>query len=185
MKTIQELAAERFETPVSLKRRALGLRRLVGGLRAETERSRNTGLTDQELRALQGATDIFTTQASRYEGAVVEKRKARDAHGVMEGKVRAAMQANFATLTAIADQVAFIAVNAEHQIKNINTLADLREALKENTDYLVYSLAEQSISRDPQEVVADAWARFQSLRAKLLDKHAATIGRLTTAASVV
>lgn len=182
MKTVKELAAERFEGPDSLKRRAVGLRRLAGGLRAETERSNDTGLTDKELRTLKEAADILSTLATRFDGAGKEKKKLLDARGAMEVKVREAMQGNFAALTSIPDQVAFVAATAEYQIRNLSTLADLRDAMKENTDYVAYRLAEQSMSRDPKEVVADAWNKFQTMRASLQDKHAATIGRLATSA---
>lgn len=182
MKTVKELAAERFESPDSLKRRAVGLRRLTGGLRAETERSNDTGLTDKELRTLNEAADILAALATRFDGAGKERKKVLDARGAMEVKVRAAMQGNFATITSIPDQVAFVAATSEYQIKNLLTLADLKDAIKENTDFVVYRLAEQSMSRDPKDVVADAWNRFQTTRAGLQDKHAATIGRLTTSA---
>lgn len=182
MKTVKELAAERFESPDSLKRRAVGLRRLAGALRAEAERSNDTGLTDKELRTLKEAGDVIATLATRFDGAGKERKKVLDARDAMEVKVRAAMQGNFATLTSIPDQVAFVAATSEYQIKNLSTLADLRDAIKENTDFVAYRLAEQSMSRDPKDVVADAWNRFQSMRAGLQDKHAATIGRLTTSA---
>jgi hypothetical protein len=50
----------------------------------------------------------------------------------MEVKVRAAMQGNFATLTSVPDHVAFVATTSEYQIKNLLTLADLKDAIKEN-----------------------------------------------------
>jgi len=50
----------------------------------------------------------------------------------MEVKVRAAMQGNFATLTSIPDYVAFVATTSEYQIKNLLTLAYLKDAIKEN-----------------------------------------------------
>ena len=52
--------------------------------------------------------------------------------GAMEVKVRAAMQGNFATLTSIPDYVAFVATTSEYQIKNLLTLAYLKDAIKEN-----------------------------------------------------
>lgn len=51
----------------------------------------------------------------------------------MEVKVRAAMQGNFATLTPVPDHVAFVATTSEYQIKNLRTLADLKDAIKENS----------------------------------------------------
>ena len=50
----------------------------------------------------------------------------------MEVKVRASMQGNFATLTSVPDHVAFVATTSEYQIKNLLTLADLKDAIKEN-----------------------------------------------------
>jgi hypothetical protein len=182
MKTVKELAADRLDTPDSLKRRATGLRRLSGGLRTETERSSDTGLNDKELRILKEAADILSVLATRFDGAGKERKKVLDARGAMEVKVRAAMQGNFATLTSIPDQVAFVAATSEYQIKNLLTLADLNDAIKENIDFVAYRLAEQSMSRDPKDVVADAWNRFEAMRAGLQDKHAATIGRLATSA---
>jgi hypothetical protein len=55
-----------------------------------------------------------------------------DARGATEVKVRAAMQGNFATLTSVPDQVAIVATTSEYQIKNLLTLADLQDAIKEN-----------------------------------------------------
>lgn len=184
MKTVKELAAKPFESPESHKRRAVGLRRLTGGLRAETERSDDTGLSEKELRTLKDAADILSILAARFDGAGKERKKVLDARAAMEVKVRAAMQGNFATLTSIPDQVAFVASTSEYQVKNLLTLADLKDAIKENTDFVAYRLAEQSMSRDPKDVVADAWNRFQTMRAGLQDKHAATIGRLVISAQV-
>lgn len=182
MKTVKELAADRLDTPDSHKRRATGLRRLSGGLRTEAERSNDTGLSDKELRTLKEAADILSALATRFDGAGKERKKVLDARVAMEVKVRAAMQGNFATLTSIPDQVAFVAATSEYQIKNLLTLADLKDAIKENTDFVAYRLAEQSMSRYPEDVVADAWNRFQAMRAGLQDKHAAAIGRLSTSA---
>lgn len=50
----------------------------------------------------------------------------------MEVKVREAMQGNFAMLTSVTDQVAFVATISESQIKNLLTLADLNYPIKEN-----------------------------------------------------
>lgn len=182
MKTVKELAAERFEGPDTLKRRAVGLRRLCGGLRTEAERAKDTGLTDKELRTLKEATDILFILAARYDGARKEKQKLLNAVQAMEVKVREAMKGKFDELTSIPDQVALVAATAEYQIRNLSTLADLRDAMKENTDYLARRFAEQSMSREPKEVVAEAWDKFQTIRASLQSKHAATIGRLATSA---
>lgn len=108
----------------------MGLRRLAGGLRAETERTDNTGLTDKELRTLKEAADILSTLATRFDGAGKERKKLLDARGAIEVKVREAMQDNFAALTSMPDQVAFVAATSEYQIKNLSTLADLRDAIK-------------------------------------------------------
>jgi hypothetical protein len=184
MKTVKELVAERFEGPDSLKRRAQGLRRLCGGVRAEAERKNDTGLTDKELRTLNEAADILSTLAVRYDGAKKEKQKLLDATKAMEVKVREAMKGNFDQLKSIPDQVALIAASAEYQLRDdrIRTLADLRDAVKENIDYLARRWAEQSMSRAPTEVVSEAWAKFENLRAGLQSKHAAVIGKLTIAA---
>ncbi|MFC5550319.1 hypothetical protein [Massilia aerilata] len=182
MKTVKELAADRLDTPDSLKRRATSLRRLSGGLLAETERSSDTGLNDKELRTLKEAADILSVLATRFDGAGKEKKKLLDAREVMKVKVREAMKGKFDELTSIPDQVALVAATSEYQIKNLSTLADLRDAMKENMDYLIYRFAEQAMSRDPKVVVAEGWDRFQTMRASLQGKHAATIGRLATSA---
>jgi hypothetical protein len=70
--------------------------------------------------------------ATRFDGAGKERKNVLDARGAMEVKVRAAMQGNFATLTPVADHVAFDATTSEYQIKNLLTLADLKDAIKEN-----------------------------------------------------
>lgn len=182
MKTVKQLAADRFDTPDSLKRRATGLRRLSSGLRTETERSSDTGLSDKELRTLKEAADILSVLATRFDGAGKEKKKSLDAREAMKVKVRQAMKGNFDEITSVPDQVALVAATSEYQIKNLSTLADLRDAMKENMDYIIYRFAEQSMSRDPKVVVAEGWDRFQTMRASLQGKHATTIARLTTSA---
>lgn len=182
MKTIKELAADRLDTPDALKRRATGLRRLSGGLRAETARSSETGLNDKELRTLKEAADILSLLATRFDGAGKEKKKLLDAREAMKVHVREAIKGKFDELTSIPDQVAFVAATSEYQIKDLRTLADLRDAMKENMDYLIYRFAEQATSRDPKVVVAEGWDRFQAMRANLQDKHAATIGKLAASA---
>jgi hypothetical protein len=182
MKTVKELAAERFEGPDSLKRRAQALRRLSGGLSAEAQRKNDTGLTDKELRTLNEAAHILSTLATRYDGAKKEKQKLIDATQIMEVKVREAMKGNFGQLTSVSDQVALVAASAEYQLKDdrVRTLLDLRDAVKENTDYLARRWAEQSMMRSPTEVVSEAWTKFENVRDKLQSKHAALIERLTS-----
>ena len=47
----------------------MALSRLCGGVRAEAERTKDTGLTDKELRTLKEAADLHSILAARYEGA--------------------------------------------------------------------------------------------------------------------
>lgn len=75
------MTTERFESPDSLKCRATGLRRLLGGLRAEAERSNDTRLTDKELRVLEEAEVLSLTLALRLDGAGKERKKLLDARG--------------------------------------------------------------------------------------------------------
>lgn len=77
MKTIEELSAEQFESPDSLKRRAMHLHRLADSINAQRARLRATdnGLTAEELRTLKGAADIFSTLARRIYAVGREKKK--------------------------------------------------------------------------------------------------------------
>lgn len=90
------------------------------------------GLNDKKQRLLKEAAEILSVLATRFDGAGKERKKVLDARGAMEVKVRAAMQGNFATLTPVPDHVAFVATTSEYQIKNLLTLADLKDAIKEN-----------------------------------------------------
>jgi hypothetical protein len=76
------------------------------------------GLNDKKQRILKEAAEILSVFATRFDGAGKERKKVLDARGVMEVKVRAAMQGNFATLTSVPDHMAFVATTSEYQIKN-------------------------------------------------------------------
>ena len=90
------------------------------------------GLNDKKQRILKEAVEILSVLATRFDGAGKERKNVLDARGAMEVKVRAAMQGNFATLTSVPDHVTFDATTSEYQIKNLLTLADLKDAIKEN-----------------------------------------------------
>jgi uncharacterized protein YcbX len=90
------------------------------------------GLNDKKQRILKEAAEILSVLATQFDGAGKERKKVLDARGAMEVKVRAAMQGNFARLTSVPAQVAFVATTSEYQIKNLLTLADLKDAIKEN-----------------------------------------------------
>jgi len=77
MKTIEELTLDQFESPESLKHQAMHLHRLADSINAQRARSRATdnGLTEEELRTLKGAADIFSTLARRIYAVGREKKK--------------------------------------------------------------------------------------------------------------
>lgn len=86
----------------------------------------------KKQRILKEAAEILSILATRFDSARKERKNVLDARGAMEVKVRAALQENFATLTFVPDHVAFDATASEYQIKNLLTLADLKDAIKEN-----------------------------------------------------
>ena len=90
------------------------------------------GLNDKKQRILKEAAEILSILATRFDSAGKERKNVLDARGAMEVKVRTAMQGNFATLTSVPDHVAFVATTSEYQIMNLLTLADLKDAIKEN-----------------------------------------------------
>ena len=55
------------------------------------------GLNDKAQRILKEAAKILSVLAPRLDGAGKERKKVLDARGIVEVKVRAAMQGNFAT----------------------------------------------------------------------------------------
>jgi hypothetical protein len=91
----------------------------VGGLNDKTAHPQRSGRNSLRLGA---------QVRRRWE----RKEESARRKGAMEVKVRAAMQGNFAMLTSVPDHVEFVATTSEYQIKNLLTLADLKDAIKEN-----------------------------------------------------
>jgi hypothetical protein len=136
------------------------------------------------VRALQEAVGILEKLAGAYQKAKPVAQVRRDNGAAEERAVRAAMQENFVKLTSIADKVALVAAVRSYLLRQgrVETLEDLRYAFDEAIDGLVYQLALPATKRKAQEVVAEAWAKFEEKRIELADTHATIVGRLAIAA---
>ena len=183
MRTAKDLANDALTSETEHKRRAAALRRLAGGVRAHVDGVLD--LTAKERKALGDAQVVLERMAdvSKQAAALAKKRSVDRA--VREKAIRLAMKANFARLSSVGDQVALIAaVNNEvltRAVANTDSLRRLRSEFADTLDALGRSLARQGNDKKPDELVAEAWARFERTKAAALAKHRALIDALTGA----
>lgn len=88
------------------------------------------GLNDKKQRILKEAAEILTVLATRLDGAGKERKKVLDARG--NGSEGTRSHARKLCYAPVPDYVAFVATTSEDQIKNLLTLADLKDAIKGN-----------------------------------------------------
>lgn len=185
MKSATELAATFSTSPEEQKRQAVALRRLAGGVRAAAERKESTGLSDKEVKALLSAVAVLDTLATAHSKAQKLVQQRRDAQEVAERAIRAEMKANFGMLESVPDQVALVAAVSSYHLRDriIPSLDTMSYYFKDSIDGLSYSLSKEVVAgRSAQEVVAEAWAKFESGRANLRERHAEQIRILAKAA---
>lgn len=185
MKSAQELAATFATSPEEQKRQAVALRRLAGGVMAAAERKEATGLTDKEVKTLLDAVALLNTLATNHTKAQKLTQQSRDAQEVAERAVRTAMSGNFEKLTSVPDRVAFIAAVSSHLLRGgiVSTVDDLSYHFDDCIKSLSYSLSKKvEPGRQPNELVAEAWTKFEAARTELQNRHTQDIGRLTLSA---
>lgn len=184
MKTAQELASRIATSPTEQKRQALSLRRLAGGINAAAERKDSSGLTDKETKTLREAAAILNALASNHTKAGKLKEKEYATREKAECAVRKAMSGNFTALSSVQDQVALISAVRSYLFRNdeVKNLQDLKFYFDDCIDSLAYSLATKSLTESAQQVVNDAWGKFEAARGDLINKEKAIIGQLLIAA---
>lgn len=185
MKSAQELAATSFTSPEEQKRQAMALRRLAGGIRAAADRRDSTGLSDKEVKTLLDAVAVLTALANNHTKAQELAQQGRDALEAAERAVRIAMGINFEKLTSVPDRVALIAAVSSYPLRDrlVLTLGDLHYYFKDSINSLCYSLSKRAAAgRSAQDVVDEAWAKFEAGRAELRDKYSQEIRQLALAA---
>ena len=180
MKKPADLASSILDGPDTLKRRATTLRRLAGGLKTEIASAERTGLSDTELRTLEGALGVLEGLATAYSKACTLAQRRREEQAKAEKAIRAAMNANFDKLATIPERVALVAAVNSYVLKpgTTDSPKDLDYWFREAVDSLAYRLAGQIKGQHATVVVAEAWAKFEKARAELEAKHCHLIGRL-------
>jgi hypothetical protein len=89
------------------------------------------GLNDKKQRILKEAAKILSVLAPRLDSAGKERKKVLDARGG-SGSEGTRSHARKLCYVPVPGHVAFVATTSEYQIKNLLTLADLKDAIKEN-----------------------------------------------------
>jgi hypothetical protein len=180
MRTPKDLASDALTTEAEHARRAAALRRLAGGIRVQMQGA--LGLSAKERKTLADAQGLLEKMADVSKQAAVLAKKRSGDRAVREKATRLAMKANFARLSSVGDQVALIdAVNNEvltRATPNTNGLQRLRSEFDEALDGLAQSQARQSNNNQPEVLVAEAWARFERIKAATQAKHKALIDAL-------
>lgn len=181
MKTSAELAEFRLDSPDAHKKRAAVLRRLSGGLDREIKRADASGLSRDDVQALQKAEAVLDGLAKAYAGAGKLAQARWDAEARMEKAIRLAMADNFNQLALVPDRVALIAAVKSHLLRNgtsIRSLRDLDFWFRDALDSLAYTLAVQAKTLEAKQVVHEAWEKFSAARGDLVSKHLALVGQL-------
>lgn len=186
MKTAQELASEFGTSPAEQKRQALSMRRLAGGVNAAADRKDSSGLTDKEAKTLREAAAILSALASNHMKAEKLKEREYAKRDEVERAVRRAMGENFVALSSIPDQVALISAVRSYILRDgeVKNLKDLKFYFDDCIDSLSYTLTTKSLTASPQQVVDDAWAKFEAAKPDLLKKQTTVIGHLSITAEL-
>ena len=177
MQTPRELASDALTSEAEHARRAAALRRLASGIRSHSEGV--LGLSAKERKVLADAQALLERMAntSKQAGLLAKKRSAERAQ--RERAIRTAMAKTFAALGSTADQVALIgAVNDQvlaAAAGNGNRLRELGVEFKAAVDDLARTLAHQDSDKQPGELVAEAWGKFQRAKPGILVKYRSLI----------
>lgn len=180
MRTPGDLAKDALTSAAEHARRATALRRLAGSVRAQIVGV--LGLNDKERKTLADAHGLLERMADLSKQAAVLAKKRSSDRAAREQAIRLAMNANFARLSSVGDQVALIAaVNNEvltGAVPNADHLRRLRDEFIDALDGLVSSLARQDNDKRPEALVAEAWARFERTKAATQATHRVLIDDL-------
>jgi len=185
MRTPQDLASNFLVSDGEHGRRATTLRRLAGGVRAQSVGE--LGLNNRERKVLGDATALLERMAdASKQAAGLAKKRAVDL-ATREKSVRAAMSSNFGALASVADQVALIGAVQNHVLKDGMGRFDdprrLREAFADAIASLAYTIARFDDKETAEVVVAEAWAKFEEAKSSIQTRHQPLIDALTVRGS--
>lgn len=177
MKTAAELAEAVFRSADEHKRRATQLKRVAGGIRSEIAAASSTGLSQAEMSELSKAATLLDTLAARYTSAQKLAQQKQLDKDRREKQITAAMAGSFSALSTISDKVALIGAVQSYTLKPeiIDSVRDLDYQFKEAIGSLAYILAGQMNGRPAEIPVAEAWAKFEAERPRLIDRNKSMI----------
>jgi hypothetical protein len=166
MRSVRDLAGDALTSEKEHARRATTLRRLAGGLRAQSAGPLELDAKERKLLASAAALLEAMADASKKAAALAKKRAADRA--AREKALRAAMRLNFAALVSTEDRIALIAAVQSYSLEGgPSRFADprrLREVFDDAIEGLASSLARSDNTRTPAAAVAEAWAKFDRVR---------------------
>jgi len=165
------------------KKRATLLKRLAGGLRAQAVGE--LGLDERERKILAQAAGLVDRMALASASAAVLSKKRRDGLERRAQNITKAMQPTFGSLKAVSDQVAVIAAVNGSVLEEPHRFNPrrLQEAFDEALGSLADSLARTADTRKVDQVVVQAWQKFNDAKTDLHAQHQDLIEALTIQAS--
>ncbi|MBW8831579.1 MAG: hypothetical protein JF606_19605 [Burkholderiales bacterium] len=184
MRTPQQMAENLLVGSDEHKRRATLLKRLAGGLRAQTVGE--LGLDERERKILAQAAGLVDRMALASAGAAVLSKKRRDKLERRAQSITKAMQPTFGSLKAVGDQVAVIAAVSDYVLEEPHRFKDprrLQEAFDEALGSLADSRSRTADTRKVDQVVAQAWQKFKDAKTDLQAQYRDLIEALSIQAS--
>jgi hypothetical protein len=183
MRSLRDLAGDALTSEKEHARRATTLRRLAGGLRAQS--AGPLELDAKERKLLASAAALLESMAEMSKKAAALAKKRASDRAAREKAVRVAMRSKFAALSSVADRVALIGAvqsySLDHDPHRLEDPRVLREVFDDAVDGLTSNLARSGDTRTPATAVAEAWAKFESARPAILRKHRVLIERIAVA----
>ncbi|MFZ5525885.1 MAG: hypothetical protein ACOZE7_04445 [Pseudomonadota bacterium] len=173
-----DLAAKMLTSADEHKRTATNLRRLTGGIAAQRDGS--FGLSDSEKSVLAAACQLLDRMADVASQASKLRKKADEAAEARRAAIKSAAASNFGRLSSVADKVALIGAVQSYSLRNnaeewATSKHMLPQVFREALDQLTWTLAGSNASEPADQVVAQAWEKFQLGRAAIEDQHARLI----------
>jgi hypothetical protein len=181
MRTPKEVVANDSASAAEHARSAAAIRRLAGGMRAQLATDRV--MTAKERGILEAAAEVLDRLAQVRGEAAKLAKKHRDDLAARERAIAAALRGALGSLSAAADQIAFIGSVDKHALQDAGARFDepgaLEAAAQEALETLAVVLARQPGGKAPRALAEESVARFKATKLSVQTAHQALIDDIT------
>lgn len=161
------------------KRQSTHLKRLSGGIGSQLAKAEDLGLSERECAALKTAAVTLDALALRHSEAQRILKRKESLRVRREQVARGAMKTTFLALASNSDRIAFLAAKNSYHLRQggVRTVADLEYYFKDEVNSLIYGFSKRE-ELTPEQLVAEAWQKFEEAKPGLVAQHQGLIDRL-------